>query len=174
MEAAIEAGAHALEAGQALFVLDVRGTGALKPHAVNRVGEEWPQSYYSTPHWLAVCAYALGECLFGMRVFDVLRAAEFLRTRFGKVHLRARGLEPALWGYYAGALDEGIASVRLEGLLESYEALITSVFYRRDFLPSAGVHGVLREFDLPELRTLYDGRRLETQTTEAHWDAAAS
>lgn len=173
MEAAMETGAPALEAGYALFVFDVRGTGALKQQPVNRISEEWPRSYYSTPQWLAVCAYALGECLFGMRVFDVLRAAEFLRTRFEKVHLCGRGLEPALWGYYAGALDEGIASVRLDGLLESYEALISSVFYRRDFLPSAGVHGVLREFDLPELRMLYEGRLLDVQTAEAHWDAAA-
>ncbi|MDX9974098.1 MAG: hypothetical protein RBU21_14025, partial [FCB group bacterium] len=128
-------------------------------------GGDWPSTFFDTEGWFSSVAYCLGESLLGLRTFDVLRAFDYLREGgCAKLALQAEGLQPALWGYLAAALDEGIAETRIEGLLESYEALARTQFYRKDIVPSVIVHGILRRFDLPDLRPLFDGRLLEVKT----------
>ena len=162
MDARIEEVRPALERGEAVYVFDVRGTGAVKPHPINSCGDTFPATFYNTENWLAWCAYCVGENLLGMRVFDVLRAAQMLRewAGFARVGLWAAGLEPSLWGYLAAALDPQMQPVRVDALLESYEAVARTELYRRDFTPSMFIHGVLNEFDLPDLRVLFEGREL--------------
>lgn len=154
------------EQGRAVFVFDVRGTGAVEADPINAYGTDYPSLYYNTEGVLAFAAYCLGDSLLGMRVFDTLRAAEYLRRErgFTRIALRAEGLAPALWGYLAAALDPDVAEVRIDGLIESYEALVRTPLYRRDIGPALIAHGLLRRFDLPELRSLFEGRALEVTT----------
>ena len=149
--------------GEAAFVFDVRGTGSVKCHPVNESGETFPQTFYNTEAMMWWSAYCLGDCLLGMRVFDALRAAQYLREEagFSEINLRAEGVQPALWGYLAAALDSGIGHTRVRGLIESFESIARTPLYRRDFTPPMLVDGVLREFDLPDLRLLFQGRALE-------------
>lgn len=152
--------------GRAVFHLDVRGIGTLTPFPVNRhepapgVGA-FAATCISTPNWFATMAYLLGEPLLGLRVFDVVRGVDYLAGRgLTDVHLRAEGIEPSLWAYLAGALDLRIRSVTADALLPSFETVAATRLYCRDILPPCLVHGVLRHWDLPDLRTLYEGREL--------------
>lgn len=153
------------QSGRAVLLFDVRGTGAVKANAISAYGEDFHGSFYNTEGWFAFSAYCLSENLLGMRVYDVLRAGDFLRgSGFERIAIHAEGLQPALWGYLAAALDEGVAETRIDGLIESYEALARTQFYRRDIIPPMIVHGVLQRFDLPDLKTLFEGRSLDVQT----------
>ncbi|MCP4641856.1 MAG: prolyl oligopeptidase family serine peptidase [bacterium] len=160
MEAAVKASRDILDRAEALFVFDVRGTGAVKAEAINAFGEDFPASLFNTESWMAFLAYCLKDCLLGMRVFDVLRAAFVLRSSLGfeRVGLHATELAPALWGYLAAALDTSIDPVSVDGLIPSFEQIVRTQLYRTDFSPSLMVHGVLRQFDLPDLDPLFAGR----------------
>lgn len=162
---------NVLAEGRAVFVYDVRGTGAVAAHPVNPRSDVFPETYYNTEGWFSFQAYCLGESLLGMRVFDVLRAAHYLRTLAGykQIGLHAQGLEPALWGYLAAALDNSITPVRIEGLIESYEAIVRTSLYRTDLISSIMVHGILQHFDLPDLRVLFDGRELTAREESVAW-----
>ncbi len=166
---ALDAHLNAAEAmlieGKGVFLFDVRGTGAVQAHPINARSDTFPGTLFNTEARLAYDAYCLGESLLGMRVFDVLRAAHHLRTLHGieRIGLHAEGLQPALWGYLAAALDESIETVHIDGLIESFEAVARTELYRRDFTPAAMLHGVLQHFDLPDLRVLFEGRALDVR-----------
>ncbi len=146
-----------------LFILDVRGRGAVAPHPVNPYPNTFPMTFFNTDGWLAWSAYCLGESVLGMRVFDVMRAIDYLLEDAGYAALRleAEGLEGALVGYLAAALDGRVAETKIDGLIESFEALVRTELYRKDFTPNLLVHGVLKEFDLPDLRSLFANRALD-------------
>ena len=152
-----------LQDGHGVFVVEVRGKGLIAPHPVNGYDATFPMSFFNTESWFANSAYCLGENLPGMRVFDVMRAAEYLRRHRGcaALALRAEGLVPSLYGYLAAALDTSIESTCIDGLIPSFEAIVRTEHYRTDFGPSLLLHGVLQAFDLPELRTLFAGRSLD-------------
>lgn len=156
-----------LEAGEAVYVADVRLEGALEPFLVNGYSSETPRfpgTFFDQYGWQAFCAYCLGESLLGMRVFDVLRTAAMLRghERVAEVSVWGTGLEQAIWAYLGGALDPAIARTRADGLIASFEAIVRTERYRTDITPTLVSHGLLQQFDLPELRPLFDGRSLET------------
>ena len=156
----------ALAAGKAAFVFDVRGTGAVQADPINAYGADYPMTFFNTDNWLSFCAYCVGDCLLGMRVFDTMRAAAFLRTQgYKRVEIAAKGIGPALWGYLAAALDPDVAATQVSGLIESFESIAKTPLYRKDFTPSLMAHGVLQAFDLPELRQLFDGRLLTVEPT---------
>ena len=152
-----------LHDGHGVFVVDVRGKGLITPHPVNGYDATFPMSFFNTEGWFASSAYCLGENLLGMRVFDVLRAAEYLRGHAGctTLSLRAEGLVSSLYGYLAAALDTSFENTHVDGLIPSFEAIARTEHYRTDFGPSLLIHGVLKQFDLPELRALFEGRTLE-------------
>jgi X-Pro dipeptidyl-peptidase (S15 family) len=157
--------------GQAVLMLDVRGKGAVAADPVNLHGDEFPGSLFNTETWFAYAAYCLGESLLGMRVFDVLRAAHYLRSERGyqRIGLYAEGLEPALWGYLTAAINTSIDPVRVDGLIESFRAVVETQLYRTDFTASMMVHGILHRFDLPGIRLLFGGRALDVTAAPAEF-----
>ena len=89
----------------------------------------------------------------GMRVFDVLRAYDYLRSQPGVGPVGVAGVDAgAFWAYYAMALEEGIVAGTFENLLVSYRALAESEHYdqERYHLPLMA-WGILRRFDLVDL-----------------------
>ena len=156
-----------------VFVFDVRGTGAVSPHPVNPHQDTFPASFFNTEAWFAFSAYCLGESLLGMRVFDVIRSVDYLCHEAGytAVRLDAAGLGSCLWGYLAAAIDLRIEEVCLDDLVESFEAIARTELYRTDFAPAMLVHGILKEFDLPDLRPLFSDRVLRINVTGAQMRA---
>ncbi len=148
---------------EGVLIVDVRGTGAVKAAPVNPYGDTFPNTFFNTDAWFATAAYCAGESLLGMRVFDVMRAIDYLlqEREVEAVKLNADGLQPALWGYLAAALHERVLETRVDGLIESFEAVARTQFYRLDITPSLLSHGLLKQVDLPEVAALFEGRRLD-------------
>ena len=121
----------------AVFAIDPRGWGESKPK-----GE------YQT--WMR--GYLLGRTLVGMQVVDVLRAAEYLRSRgFEEVNVYGKGNAGAL-AIYAGVIGgEGkIKSVRTDGKAPSYMDIVR--MHEPKGVLDMIVPGVLKDFDLPDLK----------------------
>ncbi len=156
----IEAARELLDEGKGLFVFDVRGTGAVESVTINPHDQGLPGLHYHTENRLAYDAYCIGESLLGMRVYDVLRAAQYLREVPGieRLGIRARGLQQSLWAYLAAALDSSLESVSVENLIPSFEAIARTALYTTAFTPASMLHGVLERFDLPDLMLLFEGR----------------
>lgn len=156
-------GARGKEEG--VLIVDVRGTGAVQAAPVNPYGDSFPNTFFNTEAWLATAAYCVGESLLGMRVFDAMRFIDYLLQERGveTVRVSADGLQPALWGYFAAALHDRVGETRIEGLIESFEAVARTQFYRKDITPSMLSHGLLKHVDVPELASLFEGRRLEVK-----------
>lgn len=153
-----------IEAGDAVFQCVVRGRGVVRAQSVNPYGNDFPETFFNSEAWYAWSAYCLKESLLGMRVFDVLRMADCLHELgFECVALYAFGLEPALWAFLAGVLNERLNPVTIVGLPESFESIVRNPLYRKDFVPSMVVHGILQSFDIPNLISFYVGRELSIE-----------
>lgn len=146
------------------MAFDPRGVGAVRARDVNTPlangGEYF--DYHGTEYKLASDALMLGNSLFGMRVFDVLRAREYLARRVDGGNPDGRGNEAdvaeyaldgigvgALHALYAAAAEPRFGSIRVEDPPDSFHELATAREYDVDF--RLLVHGVVGECDLPQL-----------------------
>ena len=141
---------------QAVLVLDVRGTGALVPHAINPHGLD---DHYGTFFKLLCDLLWLDDSLTAMRVYDVLRAVEFARGDAeidldGRpVHLYGSG-RGAFYGYLAAALEPSVERLELaEPPLDVRSVLATRLYpqgpHWQCLLPGMAWH-----LDLDDLRPL--------------------
>jgi cephalosporin-C deacetylase-like acetyl esterase len=149
-----------VEAGNAVFAIDPRGTGETAPATVNR-----ERNYRGFVHddetSLTYEALGSGVTMLGMRTRDVLRALDYLETRseIDQNRISAIGHGSAgLLVLHAAALDERIRSVASLGALVSYAAVVENEIYahRPSMFPPAG----LSKYDLPELAALVAPRPL--------------
>jgi cephalosporin-C deacetylase-like acetyl esterase len=139
-----------------LWLLDVRGTGE------SAIAEDDAFKHYGHDYMHAGHALMYGETLLGDRVFDALSAVALLRAEGARrVHLTGRG-QGAILALVAGVLDPKIASVSSLGAPESILKMCCTPL---NTWPTADFpHGVLRHFDLPDLRRAL-GVRLVRSTT---------
>jgi dienelactone hydrolase len=144
-----------LDEGRRLFVFDVRGVGAVQVRPVNRGGKP-----HATEYKLACDAMMLKRSTLGMRVFDVLRAYDYLKERDDIERIGVVGVDAgAIWAYYAAALEEGICRAELHNMLYSYRDLVNTRYYNRDLYNlKVMAWGILRRFDLPDLKLCFEGR----------------
>ena len=148
--------------GQAVLVLDVRGTGALAPHPVNHRPYE---GHHGTIYKLVTDLLCLDDSLEAMRVYDVLRAVELVATDAEvnlserPVHLFAVG-RGAFHGYLAAALATQIKKVDLRGLTPDPHEVLTTRLYPQDARWQCLLPGMPKYFELADLRPLFAGREL--------------
>ena len=152
----------------AAMVFDPRGVGAVQARDVNT-----PQSnggeyfdWHGTEYKLGSDALMLGTSLFGMRVFDVCRAREYLAYRIADAlsadvdgfALEGVGIG-SLHALYAAAADPQFRSLRLENLPYSFHDVATNYEYEID--PRLRVHGLVGTCDVPQLLPALEDRDLE-------------
>ncbi len=137
-----------LAANHRLFVLDVRGLGAVQTRTVTRHGPP-----HDTEYKLATDAMMLNSSTLGMRVFDLLRAYDYLASRPDVERVGLWGVgSGALFGYLAAALETGIADLTFEDLLFSYRDLAgTRLYDRQRYNLKIMAWGLLQHFDLVDL-----------------------
>jgi cephalosporin-C deacetylase-like acetyl esterase len=137
-----------LAAQHRLFVLDVRGTGAVHTRPVTPHGHP-----HDTEYKLGCDALMLKRSTLGMRVLDVLRGYDYLRTRADGMPVGLIGVDSgAFYGYFAAALEEGLAPLVFENLLASYHELASSLLYDdHRYTLKVMAWGLLRRFDLIDL-----------------------
>jgi hypothetical protein len=137
-----------LEANHRVFVFDVRGIGAVQVRPVNRTQEP-----HRTEYKLGCDAMMMKRSTLGMRVFDVLRCYDYLRTRRDVQKIGIIGVDSgAFFAYFATALEEGIADATFENLLFSYRDLVSTTYYNSELYSlKVAAWGILRRFDIVDL-----------------------
>ena len=139
-----------LRQGHRLFIFDPRGVGAVESRPFARGGSPHHQEYR------AGCdAYMMESSTLGARVFDVLRAFDYLVTR-DDVNSKRIGVHGvaggAIWAYLAAALDERWCAVTCENMLHSYRDLASHRYYEsRRYGFRMMAYGLLKHFDLADL-----------------------
>lgn len=163
-ERSVDIASLAAECGT-VFVFDPRGVGAVRHR--NIPIPNWIDDYYDiygTEFKLAYDALMLEESLFGMRVYDVLRAIEFLRWETGgeQVTLVGEGVG-AYHALYAGAVDQNVGTIDLRDLGPSFYEMATEEF---PFDPQLTVYDVISDCDVPHLLAALDDRELHIDRTD--------
>jgi hypothetical protein len=138
-----------VKAGFIVLSLDARGTGETQASTEKNAGDF---GRYFGDFDSAMTAIIIGKTMPGMRALDVVRGVDLLLSRndvdgsnifgFGK----DTGAVPML---YAAVLDSRIRRVALEGMLVSYDSIVSHRIHQQIFeevVPSA-----LKYYDLPDL-----------------------
>ncbi|GIX06347.1 MAG: xylan esterase [Candidatus Poribacteria bacterium] len=147
-----------LNEGRRVLAIDPRGIGETKSRLQYR-GDYY--SRYGVETDLTYTSFMIGLPLLGLRVRDVVRAVDYLRTRtdVAEDQIAVHGVGGgALLALHAAVLDERIAEVVLEEMLYAYKALVLNeryAYHVNIFLPN-----VLLEYDLGDLAAAVAPRRL--------------
>lgn len=119
--------ADRVAAGSAVFVLDVRGTGALTPRAVN---DRPLEADCGTVFKLVSDLLWLDDSLAAARVFDVLQATGFLRTELGDLPLDLYGVgHGAFYARLAAAIQPPTGFVDLIDEPADPRAIVSQRYY---------------------------------------------
>jgi cephalosporin-C deacetylase-like acetyl esterase len=136
--------------GVAVCAIDLRGIGLSMPHDP----AAGPIYYHdgSLHERYAWACLTLGKPVLGQRVWDFLRCLDYLESRPDVDQRRIWGLGErgaALAVLLAGALDNRLQSLLLDGPLASYQSVVESEAYSLDL--SWFLFSVLNHFDIPDL-----------------------
>ena len=144
-----------LSSGRQLFVFDPRGIGAVQGRLFNRDVHPHDGEFK-----LACDAMMLGMSTMGLRVFDILRGYDYLRTRADVDQIGLYGIgNSAFYAYFAAALEDGFVSLEFENLLYSYRNLTDTRYYDQErFDLEVMAWGILRHFDLVDLAACFGNR----------------
>ncbi len=151
-----------LATNRRVFVFDVRGVGGVEARPVCPNGSSAPQSPFNSEYKMACDALMLGRSTPGARVFDVLRAFDFLQTRdeVGEISIHGLGAA-ASWAFFAAALETGFHEVTCEEMLDSYHNLCSDPHYDHvRFDLKIMPWGLLRVGDLADFASLIQPRPL--------------
>lgn len=142
-----------------------KGFVSVDPRGIGRTmavscGDDDFFSPYGSDYLYACTGELLGESYFGRRVFDVMRAIDFLLANGAiTVDLVGRGLG-SLTVAFAALLHPSKPRARIQGYLPSYQLLTETPIHKWPL--SVIPRGVLRHFDLPDVyRAL--GKRLKKE-----------
>ena len=144
-----------IDAGQTVLAIDVSGIGTTQPQ-----GRRWYSEVFGAGAGNAVLAYLCGTSMVAQRTEEILATAKWLSE--GESNDRApvslvatdELCVPAL--HAAVLAPELINEVKLIRPLISWTEVIRGKLTRNQV--AGAVHGVLREYDLPELVTLLGDR----------------
>ena len=144
-----------------VFIFDPRGVGAVRNRAIT-VPTWWDDYYgiYGTEFKLATDALLLDSSLLGMRVYDVIRAVEFLRSETGskRVSIIGDGIG-AYHGLYTAIVVECVDRLTLRNLGPSFYEMATV----RDapFFPQLTAFDVIGECDVQHLFAALEQRGVQ-------------
>lgn len=144
----------------AVLVIDVRGIGALAPNAINAFPLE---ESYGTVYKLMTDLIWLGDSLAAARVFDILRAVDFVTqeqlagTGAAPVHFFGAGAGSFL-GYLAGAIEPRIRRLELESPPLDPESIVRSRLHGPQSNWQHVLPGMAAHCPLEELHPHFSGR----------------
>jgi cephalosporin-C deacetylase-like acetyl esterase len=136
--------------GSAICAINLRGMGLSAP----RPPGGGPDFYRGMPleERFAWANLILGDPVIGQRVWDVLRALDYLRSRFdvdgSQIRIIGKG-SAGLASMMAAALDEHVRSVLISHSIATYSSVVNSENYVLTldwFVP-----GILKHFDIPDI-----------------------
>ncbi len=140
-----------LAAGHAVCAITLRGIGLTTP----RFPHGGPEYYDGSVHLderFAWTSLVMGRPVIGQRVWDTLRAIDYLVSRpdVDATQIRIAGVGSAgLAAMMAALLDDRVRSVLVDRTLASYTSIVESTTYTTHL--AYFVPGILRSFDLPQI-----------------------
>ena len=141
-----------------VFVFDPRGVGAVQHRRIPV--HSWVEDYdgvYGTEFKLGYDALMLESSLLEMRVFDVCRAVEFLRTETNATDISFVGDGVGSYhALYAAAATENVERVDLSETVPSFAALATE--QDAAFYPQLTAFDVIRSCDIPHVERALERR----------------
>ncbi len=137
---------------ETVFGLDVRGIGECLPSGCDQL-EAFRDffSEYSFDYHFASLALMFGKPYLGGRVRDILCAAELLSQTCGEINLTAKG-QGAIPALLVALISDKINSLKLVDAPESWDQIVHANVPEK-FGLSSTLPGILRETDLPEIRS---------------------
>ena len=147
--AAAQAAVELARSGVIVLTVDLRGMGETK--IAPDVNDTDSYRYFGD-YEDGMTAVLMNHTLAGMRARDILRGLDLLAARddVDPTRLSAIGRNGAAVPLlYAGVFDTRLRSIALEGMLVSYDAVVTTRIHRLIF--EQIVPGALVDFDLPDL-----------------------
>lgn len=147
-----------LQQGKAVYVFDPRGIGAVSPRAVSAYGDS--HAVFNSEYKMGSDAAMLGISTMGLRIFDILRAFDYLQSRddIGDIELYGNG-HAATWNYLAAVLEENISGVTCKDMLLSFKQLCQTRFYDHErFNLQIMAWGLLQCGDLEDFRACIEPR----------------
>lgn len=139
--------------GRAVLVADLTGVGKVKP--VHTAPNRDPDSYFSTYHTLADNLVWIGDSLPALRTYDVTRLVDLVEDldHLDTTDLIVYGTgRHGLYGLLAALIDPRISRVDDQTDLGRLSDLAGARYYDSYDIKSIILPGVLRYFDLPDLR----------------------
>ncbi|WP_214628157.1 alpha/beta hydrolase family protein [Paenibacillus agaridevorans] len=138
--------------GRSVIVLDTTGSGPLQPHLID--GKD-PLDFYEIMHKLSTDSFWLGDSVAALRTYDVIRAVKAAATLPGvdgkQLQVYASGRH-GLYAQLASAIRPNFPTWEWEDALESIASWVESDHYKSRDILSIVLPGMLRYFDLPDLR----------------------
>jgi cephalosporin-C deacetylase-like acetyl esterase len=140
-----------LAAGHAVCAINLRGVGLTMP----RLPRGGPNYYGGEVHLderFAWTCLVLGRPVIGQRVWDTMRAIDYLASRpdVDSSRIRIVGVgSSGLAAMMAALLDHRVRSVLVDRTIASYASILESESY--SFKLEWFVPGILRSFDLPQI-----------------------
>jgi hypothetical protein len=140
------------ESGRAVLVLNVTGVGGSEPNPLNA---NHPHARNGVMHKFNDDLMWLGDSICAMRAYDVLRALEVLRRWPGvnadDLQVYAHGTH-SVYAELAAAVEPALADIELHEELEGFGAWVKARHYDVYGSRSLLLPGVLRHFDIQDLR----------------------
>jgi pimeloyl-ACP methyl ester carboxylesterase len=145
-----------LKKGRTVFLFDVRGIGAVEAREINSAGRH---QVHGTEYRFAMDAMMLSLSTLGLRVFDILRAYDYLRTRRDVDTIDFIGVGTgAIGGMLAAALEPGVGNSVFMDAFASYRQMAEERYYSTEvFNYAATPWGIARDFDLLDVLTSIEG-----------------
>lgn len=142
-----------------VLILDVRGVGGVK---VRKINYRDIIEIYGSEFKLAYDAI-MRTSTFSMRVFDVLRGFDYLKTRSDvdpeKIGIYGKGIS-SLYAFFAMAIEPKIRKGTFENMLLSYEDVVETRIYNRKVVnEQILVHGIFKYFNIIDLIPLLHKRK---------------
>ncbi len=136
--------------GFIVLAIDMRGCGETRPQ---QNPDESNETYrYFGQYDSAMRAFLVGKTLVGMRAEDISRGVDLLGSRpeVDATRIYGFGVGPgALTLLHEAVLDNRIKELVLDGMLDSYESVVTHRIHRNIY--ESLVPGALRVYDLSDL-----------------------
>ncbi len=140
-----------LDAGHAVCAITLRGTGLTTPRFPHGGPEYYDASVHLDERFAWTCL-VMGRPVIGQRVWDTLRAVDYLVSRpdVDASQIRVVGVgSSGLAAMMAASLDDRVRSVLVDRTLANYMSIVESESYSTHL--AYFVPGILRSFDLPQI-----------------------
>jgi hypothetical protein len=145
---------NACKSGNAVFVVDLSGSGAIEPHQTSELLSN--HDFYGAMHGTACDMLWLGDSIAALRTYELIgcvwAAREIKTVDAGNISMYASG-RYALYALIAALLEKRVFRLELESAVPSMAGIVNSLHYDSCDIQNYIIPGMLQYCDLPEIKS---------------------